>query len=68
VSARNVSFARRFATIRDRFGPLVLGVDPHGPLLGTWGLSDDADGLERFADIVLEAGIEHQATSGRYSL
>jgi orotidine-5'-phosphate decarboxylase len=50
-----IPFAPRFAAARDRFGPLVLGADPHGPLLGTWGLSDDADGLERFADIVLKA-------------
>ena len=50
-----VSFATRLAAVRDRCGPLVLGADPHGPLLATWGLSDDADGLERFADIVLEA-------------
>jgi orotidine-5'-phosphate decarboxylase len=51
----NTPFASRFAAARDRFGPLVLGADPHGPLLGQWGLSDDADGLERFADVVLEA-------------
>jgi orotidine-5'-phosphate decarboxylase len=55
MSEPNVSFARRFAVARDRYGPLLLGADPHGPLLGAWGLSDDADGLERFADIVLEA-------------
>jgi orotidine-5'-phosphate decarboxylase len=33
----------------------VLGADPHGELLVRWGLSDDADGLERFTDIVLAA-------------
>src|ERR1700727_1066805 len=49
------SFADRFAVVRDAWGPLVLGVDPHGELLGRWDLGDDADGLERFTDIVLAA-------------
>lgn len=49
------SFAERFAVVRDAWGPLVLGADPHGELLARWGLSDDADGLERFTDIVLAA-------------
>jgi orotidine-5'-phosphate decarboxylase len=49
------SFAERFAVVRDAWGPLALGADPHGELLGRWGLSDDADGLERFTDIVLAA-------------
>jgi len=47
-------FADRFAAVRARYGPLVFGADPHGPLLQKWGLADDADGLDRFADIVLE--------------
>ncbi len=49
------SFAERFAVARDAWGPLVLGADPHGELLVRWGLGDDADGLERFTDIVLAA-------------
>ncbi len=49
------SFADRFAVVRDTCGPLVIGADPHGELLGRWGLGDDADGLERFTDIVLAA-------------
>jgi orotidine-5'-phosphate decarboxylase len=49
------SFAARFAAARDVHGPLVLGADPHGRVLSGWGLSDDADGLERFTDIVLAA-------------
>jgi orotidine-5'-phosphate decarboxylase len=48
-------FAERFAAASARHGPLVLGADPHGSLLATWGLPDDADGLERFADIVIAA-------------
>jgi orotidine-5'-phosphate decarboxylase len=51
------SFVIRFAAARDRHGPLVLGADPHGALLEAWGLADDADGLERFSDIVLEAAV-----------
>ena len=49
------SFADRFAVVRDACGPLVLGADPHGEVLAQWGLTDDADGLERFTDIVLAA-------------
>lgn len=49
------SFAARFAAVRDQTGPLVFGADPHASVLADWKLTDDADGLERFADIVLEA-------------
>jgi orotidine-5'-phosphate decarboxylase len=47
-------FADRFTAARTQYGPLVFGADPHGPLLRKWGLADDPDGLDRFADIVLE--------------
>ncbi|WP_406043767.1 orotidine-5'-phosphate decarboxylase [Micromonospora sp. NBC_00898] len=36
-------------------GPLCVGIDPHPGLLARWGLSDDVDGLERFAHTVVEA-------------
>jgi orotidine-5'-phosphate decarboxylase len=49
------SFAVRFAAARARYGPLVMGADPHAAVLHAWGLADDADGLERFGDIVIEA-------------
>ena len=49
------SFARRFAAARSAQGPLVFGLDPSADLLEAWGLGDSADGLDRFADIVLEA-------------
>jgi orotidine-5'-phosphate decarboxylase len=49
------SFAVRFAAVRGRFGPLTWGLDPSGALLDRWGLGDSADGLDRFADVVLEA-------------
>src|SRR6266567_7085654 len=48
-------FAARFAAVRDRFGPLALGADPHDQVLRKWGLADDADGLERFTDVVIAA-------------
>ncbi len=49
------SFAARFATARASCGPLVFGLDPSGDLLESWGVGDTADGLDRFADIVLDA-------------
>ena len=49
------TFAVRFARARARYGPLVLGADPHGALLREWGLLDDIDGLRRFTSIVLKA-------------
>jgi len=49
------SFAERFTAARARYGPLVLGADPHAQVLSDWGLPDDAAGLERFTDIVLAA-------------
>ena len=49
------AFADRFAQARSRFGPLVWGLDPSGPVLGAWGLDDSPDGLDQFVDLVLEA-------------
>jgi orotidine-5'-phosphate decarboxylase len=51
------SFAARFALVRARYGPLVWGVDPSGQLLDRWELGDNPDGLDRFADTVLETAI-----------
>jgi orotidine-5'-phosphate decarboxylase len=48
-------FASRFAAVRRTHGPLVLGLDPSGDLLQAWGVGDDPDGLDRFADIALAA-------------
>jgi orotidine-5'-phosphate decarboxylase len=49
------SFAARFAVTRAAYGPLVWGVDPSAALLEDWGLGDNPDGLDRFADIMLAA-------------
>jgi orotidine-5'-phosphate decarboxylase len=49
------AFASRFAAARSERGPLVWGLDPSGALLEAWGLGDTAAGLDRFADIMIEA-------------
>lgn len=49
------SFGARLRSALDTRGPLCAGIDPHGALLGAWGLSDDVAGLERFAGTVVEA-------------
>jgi orotidine-5'-phosphate decarboxylase len=51
------SFAARFAAAASRWGPLAWGLDPSGALLETWGFGDCADGLDRFADVMLEAAV-----------
>jgi orotidine-5'-phosphate decarboxylase len=51
------SFARRFAAARLAYGPLVFGLDPSADVLESWGLSDSADGLDRFADVALAAAV-----------
>ena len=42
---------RAFAT----YGQLCVGIDPHASLLDDWGLSDDVEGLDTFANKVLDA-------------
>jgi orotidine-5'-phosphate decarboxylase len=49
------SFAARFAAVQSAQGPLVCGLDPSGELLDRWHLGDTPDGLDRFADIMLDA-------------
>ena len=49
------TFAARFAAVRSQFGPLVWGLDPSGAVLEGWGVGDSPEGLDHFADIVLEA-------------
>jgi orotidine-5'-phosphate decarboxylase len=49
------SFVTRFAAVRSRYGPLALGLDPSGLVLDAWGIGDSPDGVDRFADIALEA-------------
>jgi orotidine-5'-phosphate decarboxylase len=51
----NAPFGERLADAVAARGPLCVGIDPHGPLLETWGLGDDVDGLARFTDTVVDA-------------
>jgi orotidine-5'-phosphate decarboxylase len=52
------SFVSRFAKASSRFGPLVWGLDPSERVLEEWGLGDSPDGLDHFADVVLEAALD----------
>ncbi|OZM78221.1 orotidine-5'-phosphate decarboxylase [Pseudonocardia sp. MH-G8] len=42
-------------------GALCVGIDPHPALLAAWGLTDDPDGLGRFADACVDAFAGHVA-------
>jgi orotidine-5'-phosphate decarboxylase len=53
----NDTFAARFAKARTDQGPLVWGLDPSKAVLESWGLGDDPDGLDRFADLALSAAV-----------
>jgi orotidine-5'-phosphate decarboxylase len=48
-------FGERLIAAIDALGTLCVGIDPHGPLLTSWGLADDAEGLARFVDVCLDA-------------
>jgi orotidine-5'-phosphate decarboxylase len=48
-------FGVRLADAVAAHGTLCVGIDPHPALLAQWGLTDDADGLSRFADFCVEA-------------
>jgi orotidine-5'-phosphate decarboxylase len=39
----------------DAYGPACVGIDPHASLLAEWGLTDDVEGLDRFATTCVEA-------------
>ncbi len=49
------SFGTRLHRAVAERGPLCVGIDPHAALLARWGLTDDVDGLERFARTVVDA-------------
>ena len=51
------SFTSRFAVVRAKFGPLAWGFDPSGGMLEALAVGDTPDGLDRFADIALEAAV-----------
>ncbi|MGW4633020.1 orotidine-5'-phosphate decarboxylase [Nocardia sp. NPDC004415] len=49
------TFGSRLQHAMRQFGPVCVGIDPHPGLLRAWGLSEDVDGLEAFAEICVEA-------------
>jgi orotidine-5'-phosphate decarboxylase len=49
------SFGARLRAAKEARGPLCVGIDPHAELLARWGLPDDAEGVERFTQTVVEA-------------
>ncbi len=48
-------FGIRLRRAMDAHGPVCVGIDPHPELLTSWGLNDDAVGLERLALSVVES-------------
>ncbi|WP_349903097.1 orotidine-5'-phosphate decarboxylase [Parafrigoribacterium humi] len=48
-------FGQRLAGAFDAYGQLCVGIDPHGFLLQSWNLPDDASGLREFGLRVVEA-------------
>ncbi|MBO3664253.1 orotidine-5'-phosphate decarboxylase [Microbacterium stercoris] len=50
------SFGERARAAIARHGHLCVGIDPHEPLLASWGLSADAAGVREFGLRVVEAG------------
>ncbi|MCY7341005.1 MAG: orotidine-5'-phosphate decarboxylase [Pseudonocardia sp.] len=55
------AFGGRLAGAVGLYGPLCVGIDPHPGLLAEWGLTDDPDGLERFALTCVDALAGHVA-------
>jgi orotidine-5'-phosphate decarboxylase len=55
VTSGREPFGARLGAAMSAHGPLCVGIDPHATLLADWGLTDDAEGLRRFALTVLEA-------------
>ena len=51
----SAGFGERLLAAVRAHGPLCVGIDPHPGLLAEWGLTDDAEGLERFTDACTEA-------------
>ena len=54
-------FGERLAEAVSLYGGLCVGLDPHPGLLAEWGLTDDPDGLDRFAMSCVEALAGHVA-------
>lgn len=50
-----ISFGTKLHGAFKNYGQLCVGIDPHAALLEEWGLSDDVQGLETFANKTLDA-------------
>ena len=50
-----ISFGSKLADSFTKYGQLCVGIDPHSALLSQWGLEDDVNGLEKFANAVLDS-------------
>ena len=48
-------FGLRLRDAMGRHGPVCVGIDPHPQLLRAWDLSEDVEGLKRFADACVDA-------------
>ena len=55
------SFATRLSERVDRHGPLCVGIDPSGAVVGQWERADDVEGLEYVARSTLEAAVDTAA-------
>lgn len=51
------SFGVKLQSAFDKYGQLCVGIDPHRSLLEDWGLTEDVNGLEAFANKALDAAI-----------
>ncbi|MQY21975.1 orotidine-5'-phosphate decarboxylase [Nocardia macrotermitis] len=48
-------FGVRLRDAMGRHGPVCVGIDPHPQLLRAWELTEDVEGLKRFADACVDA-------------
>ncbi|HEX2857045.1 MAG TPA: orotidine-5'-phosphate decarboxylase [Propionibacteriaceae bacterium] len=55
MTATATPFRQRLDRLTTARGALCVGIDPHPPLLAQWRLTDDVEGLERFARGLIEA-------------
>ena len=51
------SFGVKLSDSFAKYGQLCVGIDPHAVLLSDWGLNDDIQGLESFANSVLDSAV-----------
>jgi orotidine-5'-phosphate decarboxylase len=61
VTPPGTPFGARLAAAVAAHGPLCVGIDPHPALLAQWGLTDDGEGIARFADACAAAFAGHVA-------